>query len=134
MADRICHISFTKYDYFVSIKLSYVIFLVMGYIDIKADSEFEEQVIGGGVCVVDFWAEWCGPCKMVEPILNELTQEFSGKISFFRINVDELVNLSSKYGVQSIPTMIIFQQGREVNRIIGAHPKNDYVSEMKKYL
>ena len=73
--------------------------------------------------VVDFWAPWCGPCRMVGPIVNDLAQELHGKIVFGKLNVDENHMTSSKYGIMSIPTLLVFKNGNLVDRIIGAMPK-----------
>ncbi|HLI47055.1 MAG TPA: thioredoxin [Geobacterales bacterium] len=77
--------------------------------------------------IVDFWAEWCVPCKMLEPIYEELAKEFEGRVRFGRLNVDENPDIAEKYGIMAIPTLIIFKGGEEVDRLIGAAPKNKLV-------
>jgi len=77
--------------------------------------------------IVDFWAEWCMPCKMLEPIYVELAKEYEGRVRFGRLNVDENPDIAEKYGIMAIPTLIIFKDGQEVDRLIGAAPKNKLI-------
>ncbi|OGE08186.1 thioredoxin [Candidatus Curtissbacteria bacterium RIFCSPLOWO2_01_FULL_42_26] len=83
--------------------------------------------------VLDFWAEWCGPCKFMEPMIEELEKEFKGKVEFEKINVDENQELTAKHGVMSIPTYIIEKDGQEVERIIGATQKDNFVKILFKH-
>ena len=83
--------------------------------------------------VLDFWAEWCGPCKFMEPLIDELEKELAGKVIFEKINVDENQELTSKHGVMSIPTYIIEKDGQEVERIIGATQKENFVKIISKH-
>lgn len=88
------------------------------------DANFQEEVLNSGEPVlVDFWAEWCGPCKAVAPILDELSTELAGKVKIVKLNVDENPSTMTKYGVRSIPTMIIFKNGEPVDMKVGAGPK-----------
>lgn len=92
------------------------------------NKNFHEVVLQSEIPVlVDFYADWCGPCKMMSPILEELSQEFDGKIKIVKINVDNNPELSSKYGVMSIPNMIIFENGRQKENIVGARSKQDLI-------
>jgi thioredoxin 1 len=75
--------------------------------------------------LVDFWAEWCGPCKMIAPIVEELSGEYAGKVKFAKLNVDFNPRTSAKYGVRSIPTLLVFKGGSPVGQIVGARPKSD---------
>lgn len=85
---------------------------------------FETHVINGKKPhIVDFWAAWCAPCKMLSPILEDLESEFKGKLTFAKINVDENETLSRQYGIMSIPCLVVFADGKEVDRIIGLSPK-----------
>jgi thioredoxin 1 len=89
------------------------------------DANFEAEVLQSPVPVlVDFWADWCTPCKIVAPVLDELAEEFSGRIKVCKINVDEENDLASRHGVVSIPTLVIYQGGKIVRQQVGALPKN----------
>jgi thioredoxin 1 len=76
--------------------------------------------------LVDFWAEWCGPCKMIGPLLDELATEYSGKVKIGKINTDEQQELAGQYGIRSIPTLLFFKNGQVVNQMIGARGKRDF--------
>jgi len=89
-----------------------------------SDSEFQAKVLDSTTpVVVDFWAPWCGPCRMVAPILDELGKEYDGKLTIAKVNTDENPEWAMKYGVQGIPTMLFVKDGEIVDRIVGAHPK-----------
>jgi thioredoxin 1 len=91
-----------------------------------SDDDFETAVIGSSEpVVVDFWAEWCGPCKMIGPQLEELSEEMAGKVKFVKLNVDENQQTAIKYGVRSIPTLIMFKDGEAVDMKVGAGAKSD---------
>lgn len=99
------------------------------------DSEFEEKVLKTQTPVlVDFWAVWCGPCKMAEPVLEELSQEFKDKLAVAKLNVDENPIMTQKYTVMSIPTTILFKNGVEVGRQIGFAGRQAYEDLIKKGL
>ena len=90
------------------------------------DSSFESDVVGATTpVVVDFWAVWCGPCRMVAPIVDELATEYEGKVGFAKLNVDENPEVSMKYGIRSIPTLLVFKDGKPVDQIVGALPKKE---------
>ena len=96
-----------------------------------SDETFEKSVLQSPVpVIVDFWAPWCGPCRMVAPIVDELSNEYDGKVAFFKINVDDNPKTASQYGVMSIPTLIVFKNGQPVSNIVGFRPK----AELKKNL
>lgn len=84
--------------------------------------------------LVDFWAEWCGPCRMVAPILDEIADEYPDKITIGKLNVDENPSLAAAHDVMSIPTMILFHGGQEQRRIVGARPKHAMVAELAQFL
>ena len=98
------------------------------------DSNFDLEKNKFPLMLVDFWTTWCGPCKIISPIIEQLAKEYSGKIVFAKINVDENHQLSNRFGIQSIPTMIIFKYGEVVDRIIGALPKVQIENKLKIYL
>ena len=94
--------------------------------DIKyvSDASFDSDVLkADGPVLVDYWAEWCGPCRMIAPILDEVAGEYKGKVTVAKLNVDENPNVASKYGIMSIPTLMIFKNGEMASRLIGAYPK-----------
>ncbi|MBR4173588.1 MAG: thioredoxin [Clostridia bacterium] len=80
--------------------------------------------------VVDFWASWCGPCRMLSPVIDALSEEYDGKISFGKVNVDEQAELAMRFGIASIPTVILFKNGEEVKRLIGVRDADDYRDEI----
>ena len=95
---------------------------------IKEDS-FEKEVVNSELPVlIDFWAEWCGPCKEMNPILEEVSSEMVKKIKVLKINIDENPNIPNKYGVQSIPTLIIFKKGEAISTKVGASIKSDLIT------
>ncbi len=90
------------------------------------DGQFESEVLKAEVPVlVDFWAPWCGPCRMVEPIVEELAVEYADKVKFLRMNTDDNVNTASQYGIRAIPTLLVFKGGQPVGQVIGFRPKSD---------
>lgn len=90
---------------------------------------FESQ-IKNGVILVDFWAPWCGPCKMMAPILNDVAEELTGNASVGKLNVDQQQSVAAKYNVRSIPTLILFKNGKEINRFVGGKSKEFLVKEI----
>jgi thioredoxin 1 len=95
------------------------------------DVDFASTVAKFPLMLVDFWAPWCGPCRMVSPIVDQLAKQYAGKIAFGRLNVDENQLTSSKFGLQGIPTLLIFQNGKAVDGLVGAYPKQVIESRLK---
>jgi len=87
------------------------------------DADFESQVKSRPILLVDFWAEWCGPCRMVAPILEELAGEYKDRVAIGKVNVDENRQIAARFGIRSIPTLLFFRDGARVDQVIGAHPK-----------
>ncbi|MCX8059237.1 MAG: thioredoxin [Spirochaetes bacterium] len=104
------------------------------YIELN-ESNFENEVLKSDLPVlVDFWAPWCGPCKMISPFIDEIAKEYTGKLKVCKLNTDEGFEISSKYQIVSIPTLILFIGGKEIKRIIGAMPKNQIVKFIEENL
>ena len=97
-------------------------------------SNFKNEIAKYPILLVDFWAPWCGPCRMVSPIIEQLAREYSGRVAFGKVNVDENQMISSSYGIQSIPTMMIFKSGKAVDTMIGALPKAQIEMKLKQQL
>jgi len=107
----------------------------MGSITQLTDATFEEEIGSAAEPVlVDFWAEWCGPCKAIAPILEEVASEQDGKVRVAKVNVDENPNLAMKFNVMSIPTMIVFKDGVEAQRLVGARGKPALLEALNPFL
>jgi thioredoxin 1 len=99
------------------------------------NSNFEGEVLKSDKPVmVDFWASWCGPCKMIAPLVQELSEEFSSKIKFVKVNVDDNPNISQKYRIASIPTLMLFNNGKVSETLVGFRPKQELKSVIEKYV
>jgi thioredoxin 1 len=99
------------------------------------DANFDEEIVKADIpAMVDFWAEWCGPCKMVGPTVEALAKEYEGKIKIAKMNVDENRETPAKFGIRNIPTLILFKDGEVAQTIIGAQTKSHLEEELKKLL
>jgi len=99
------------------------------------ENTFKSEVLEAQTPVlVDFWAAWCGPCKMVAPVIEELAGDYQGKVKICKLNVDENRSLAGSYGVMSIPTMVLFKDGKEANRLVGFMPKDNIAKVLDQNL
>lgn len=99
------------------------------------DSNFEEVVLKSDkLVIIDFWAEWCGPCRMVAPIIEEISEEYDGKVLVAKVDVDSNPGISSKLGIRNIPTVMFFKDGEMVDKQVGAVPKSNFVSKLEPFL
>ena len=98
------------------------------------DANFEEVIASDQPVLVDFWAEWCGPCKMIGPVVEELAGEYEGKAVVGKVDVDANQEFAAKYGVRNIPTVLVFQNGEVVGRQVGVSPKNVYADALDSLL
>lgn len=99
------------------------------------DANFEQEVKQAGVPVlVDFWAPWCGPCRKISPIIDEIAEEYKGKIKVVKINTDENVRTAQEYSISGIPSLLIFNNGEAVERLVGLMQKQNLISSIEKYI
>lgn len=101
---------------------------------VKADDQSFAQETNSGVVLADFWAPWCGPCKMIAPVLEELDSEMGDQVKIVKLDVDENQETAGQFGVMSIPTMLIFKDGEVVDQIVGFQPKESLQSTLNKHL
>jgi len=108
--------------------------MAAGVVDLT-EKDFDETVNNAGIAVlVDFWAEWCGPCKMLTPVLEELAGEYGDSLKIAKVNVDENPGLAQRYKVRSIPNLILIKDGEQIGQIVGALPKAELKSKIDNYL
>jgi thioredoxin 1 len=99
------------------------------------DANFQEKVISSDkLTVIDFWAEWCGPCRAIGPVIEELSKEYAGKINVGKVNVDHNPQLSINYGITSIPAILFIKGGKVVDKLVGAQPKGNFVKKIEAHL
>ncbi|MGB2601067.1 MAG: thioredoxin [Candidatus Omnitrophota bacterium] len=99
------------------------------------DTNFKEEVLDSDIPVlVDFWAEWCGPCRMIAPTLEEIAKEYEGRVKVCKLNVEEGQKTASEYGIMNIPTLIIFKGGEIAEKVVGVIPKGDIISKLDSHL
>ena len=99
------------------------------------DSNFKETVLGENqVALVDFWAEWCGPCRAIGPVIEDLSKDYAGKINVGKVNVDYNPQVSMNYGITSIPAILFIKNGQVVDKLVGAQPKGNFVKKIEAHL
>ena len=99
------------------------------------DATFKQEVLDSDVPVlVDFWAPWCGPCRMVAPVVDEIAEQYGSQLKVVKVNTDENPSVASQYGIRSIPTLMIFKGGQRVDIVVGAVPKSTLAQSVEKYL
>ncbi|MBC8121187.1 MAG: thioredoxin [Gemmatimonadaceae bacterium] len=100
-----------------------------------SDSTFKNEVLDSELPVlVDFWAPWCGPCRMVAPVVEEIAQQYDGKLKVVKVNTDENPQVASQYGIRSIPTLMVFKGGVKVDMVVGAVPKTTLATTLEKHM
>jgi len=100
---------------------------------VVSDRNFDQTVKNYSLIVVDCWAAWCAPCRAIAPIVEELAKEYSGKVVFGKLNVDENPETAQRYGVMAIPTLLVMKEGKEVDRVVGVLPKNQLEAKVNAY-
>lgn len=99
------------------------------------DNNFQEKVLDSDkLTIVDFWAEWCGPCRAIGPVIEELSKEFDGKVNVGKVNVDHNPKLSVDYGITSIPAILFLKEGKVVDKLVGAQPKANFVKKIEQHI
>lgn len=107
----------------------------MSEVPAVTDANFKVEVLDSAdLVLVDFWAPWCGPCRMVAPVVGEIAEMFEGQVKVVKLNTDENPNIASQYGIRSIPTLMIFKGGQKVDMVVGAVPKTTLANTLNKHL
>jgi thioredoxin 1 len=110
-------------------------FAAMSNVAAVTDAEFKQKVLSAkNPVLVDFWAVWCGPCRAIAPIVEELAQEYAGKVDFYKLNVDDNAEATTNYRVRGIPTLLLFKKGEVVDQVVGAVPKSNLQTMLQKHL
>ena len=99
------------------------------------DSNFQTDVLSSAkLTVIDFWAEWCGPCRAIGPVIEELSKEYDGRVNVGKLNVDHNPQVSMKYGITSIPAILFIKEGKVVDKLVGAQPKANFVKKIEQHI
>lgn len=100
-----------------------------------SDTNFETEVLNSNIpVVVDFWATWCGPCRKLGPVLDEIASEFEGKVKFVKVNTDENIKTAKDYAISGLPSLLVFKNGQAVERLVGLMPKSSIISNIEKHI
>ena len=103
--------------------------------EIHDQADLEREIVNHkGYSIIDFWATWCGPCRMMAPVMDHASELLGDKVNFTKVDTDEMQELAGKFNIMSIPTIILFKDGQEVHRMIGAVPQEAFLEELKKFL
>ena len=103
--------------------------------EIHNQADFEREIVNHkGYSIIDFWATWCGPCRMMAPVMDHASELLGDKVNFTKVDTDEMQELAGKFNIMTIPTIILFKDGQEVHRMIGAVPQEAFLEELKKFL
>ena len=105
----------------------------MSSVKVLNTDSFDSQV-NSGVTVIDFWAPWCGPCKMLAPVIEQISDEYSGRLQICKVNVDDNQELAARYGIMSIPSVLVFKNGEVVDKMVGSRPKSQIKEMIDKYI
>jgi thioredoxin 1 len=101
-------------------------------VTLTQDNFAQEVLQSPAPVLVDFWAEWCGPCKMIAPVLNELADEYDGRVKIGKVNIDEQQSLATEYGIRAIPTLLVFNKGQVADQVVGARSKRDLKASLDR--
>ena len=93
-----------------------------------------DKTLNSGIVLIDFFAEWCGPCHVLSPVLEELSKKYEGRVGFYKLDVDQAPPIAARYQIMSIPTVMIFKDGKEVTKIVGSNPESRYIDALEEIL
>ena len=103
--------------------------------EIHNQADFEKEIVNHkGYSIIDFWATWCGPCRMMAPVMDHASELLGDKVNFTKVDTDEMQELAGKFNIMSIPTIILFKDGQEVNRMIGAIPQEEFINQLESMM
>ncbi|MDE6139058.1 MAG: thioredoxin [Candidatus Gastranaerophilales bacterium] len=107
----------------------------MGNVISLNDTNFESEVVNSNIpVVVDFWATWCGPCRKLSPVIDEIAQSYDGKVKFVKVNIEESIETAKKYSISGLPSLLVFKNGEAIERMTGLMPKSTIISNIEKHI